>query len=127
MTTVQATRNVAGAVALLTLAAAANVAPAAEKPVGTYGERRTVLAFKVSDAAVQTLLPEGWQASPATAGPSKDANLNVIRRGNGQPIRHRLAALSSLFEYLCYKRPVTHNPVKGLDLLEAARRALLES
>jgi hypothetical protein len=27
---------------------------------------------------VQTFLPEGWQASPATAGPSKDANLNVI-------------------------------------------------
>jgi integrase/recombinase XerD len=29
-------------------------------------------------------------------------------------IRHRLAALSSLFEYLCDKNAVTHNPVKGI-------------
>jgi site-specific recombinase XerD len=31
-----------------------------------------------------------------------------------QTIRHRLAALSSLFEYLCEKNAVTHNPVKGV-------------
>ncbi|MBP6512235.1 MAG: tyrosine-type recombinase/integrase [Bacteroidia bacterium] len=29
-------------------------------------------------------------------------------------IRHRLSALSSLFEYLCEKNTVTHNPVKGV-------------
>lgn len=29
-------------------------------------------------------------------------------------IRHRLAALSSLFEYLCDRNAVTHNPVKGV-------------
>jgi integrase/recombinase XerD len=29
-------------------------------------------------------------------------------------IRHRLAALSSLFEYLCGRNAVTHNPVKGV-------------
>ena len=29
-------------------------------------------------------------------------------------VRHRLAALSSLFEYLCDKNAVTHNPVKGV-------------
>ena len=29
-------------------------------------------------------------------------------------MRHRLAALSSLFEYLCEKNAVTHNPVKGV-------------
>jgi hypothetical protein len=75
MTISQITRNLAYVAGVVALATAAN---AAEKPVGTYGELRTVLAFKVSDAAVQTLLPEGWQASPATAGPSKDANLNVI-------------------------------------------------
>ena len=32
----------------------------------------------------------------------------------GCTIRHRLAALSSLFEYLCDKNAVTHNPVKGV-------------
>ena len=58
--------------------ATANVAFAAEKLVGTYGEQRTVLAFKVPDTAAQTLLPEGWKVSPPSTGPSKDANLNVV-------------------------------------------------
>lgn len=32
----------------------------------------------------------------------------------GQTVRHRLAALSSLFEHLCDSNAVTHNPVKGV-------------
>lgn len=36
------------------------------------------------------------------------------RRLNGTTIRHRLSALSSLFDYLCEKNAVTHNPVKGV-------------
>ena len=36
------------------------------------------------------------------------------RELGGATIRHRLAALSSLFEYLCEKNAVTHNPVKGV-------------
>jgi site-specific recombinase XerD len=32
----------------------------------------------------------------------------------GATVRHRLAALSSLFEYLCNQNAVTHNPVKGV-------------
>lgn len=32
---------------------------------------------------------------------------------SGTTIRNRLASLSSLFEYLCDKNAVTHNPVKG--------------
>jgi integrase/recombinase XerD len=32
----------------------------------------------------------------------------------GSTVRHRLAALSSLFEYLCDKNAVTYNPVKGV-------------
>lgn len=36
------------------------------------------------------------------------------REISGATIRHRLAALSSLFEYLCDKNAVTHNPVKGV-------------
>src|SRR5437879_220354 len=32
----------------------------------------------------------------------------------GATVRHRLAALSSLFEYLCEKDAVTHHPVKGV-------------
>src|ERR1035437_3663871 len=33
----------------------------------------------------------------------------------GSTIRHRLASLASLFEYLCEKNSVTHNPVKGVE------------
>ena len=36
------------------------------------------------------------------------------RRLGGTSIRHRMAALSSLFQYLCHKNAVTHNPVKGV-------------
>ena len=36
------------------------------------------------------------------------------RELDGSTVRHRLAALSSLFEYLCEKNAVTHNPVKGV-------------
>lgn len=38
----------------------------------------------------------------------------VKRALSSQTVRHRLAALSSLFEYLCERNAVTHNPVKGL-------------
>ena len=33
----------------------------------------------------------------------------------GATIRHRLASVASLFEYLCEKNAVTHNPVKGIE------------
>ncbi|HEV2334398.1 MAG TPA: tyrosine-type recombinase/integrase, partial [Stellaceae bacterium] len=40
---------------------------------------------------------------------------DLARRAlGGATVRHRLAALSSLFEYLCDKNTVTHNPVKGV-------------
>jgi integrase/recombinase XerD len=39
----------------------------------------------------------------------------VQRQLGGSTIRHRLASLASLFEYLCEKNAVTHNPVKGVE------------
>src|SRR5271163_1387050 len=40
---------------------------------------------------------------------------DLARRAlGGATVRHRLAALSSLFEYLCEKNAVSHNPVKGV-------------
>ena len=40
----------------------------------------------------------------------------LARRGlSGSTIRHRLASLASLFDYLCEKNAVTHNPVKGVE------------
>jgi len=41
---------------------------------------------------------------------------DLVRHGlGGSTIRHRLASLASLFEYLCNKNAVTHNPVKGVE------------
>lgn len=56
------------------------VAPAyaGEKLFGSNVDVRTTLAFKVSDAAVQKLVPEGWEISPPPAGPSKGFNVAVV-------------------------------------------------
>jgi integrase/recombinase XerD len=41
---------------------------------------------------------------------------DLVRRSlGGSTIRHRLASLASLFEYLCNKNAVTHNPVNGVE------------
>ena len=41
---------------------------------------------------------------------------DLVRRGlGGTTVRHRLAALASLFQYLCNQNAVTHNPVKGVQ------------
>jgi hypothetical protein len=55
----------------------AGPALAAEKYVGSNVDVRTILAFKVADAAVQKLLPAGWEPDVATTGPAKDINLRV--------------------------------------------------
>ena len=40
----------------------------------------------------------------------------LVRRGlAGGTVRHRLASVASLFEHLCEKNAVTHNPVKGVE------------
>jgi site-specific recombinase XerD len=46
-----------------------------------------------------------------------DLKTRVTRRGEAwsdASIRHRLSALAALFEYLCDRNAVTHNPVKGV-------------
>jgi hypothetical protein len=54
---------------------------------------RTHLAFQVSDATAQRLLPPGWQVSAPQSGPSRGANLTValldrmiIQDAEGQPV-----------------------------------------
>jgi hypothetical protein len=39
----------------------------------------------------------------------------VRRALGGSTIQHRFASLASLFEYLCERNAVTHNPVKGVE------------
>jgi integrase/recombinase XerD len=46
-----------------------------------------------------------------------DLRTRLTRRGepwSDASIRHRLSALAALFEYLCDRNAVTHNPVKGV-------------
>lgn len=57
---------------------------------------RTILAFKVPDAAVQKTLAEGWQLNPPTTGPDQGANLiiyvtdfQMIQDAQGKPIPTR--------------------------------------
>ena len=51
-----------------TLAVAAGSSPLrAETPSQFYVETRTVLGFRVTDAAA--LLPTGWRLAPAASGP----------------------------------------------------------
>jgi hypothetical protein len=50
---------------------------AQEKPSGSNLDVRTVVTFKASDAAVQKLLPEGWEVSPPPVGPTKGHNLSL--------------------------------------------------
>src|ERR671938_622693 len=41
---------------------------------------------------------------------------DLVRRGlGGSTIRHRLSSVASLFEYLCGRNAVTHNPVRGVE------------
>jgi hypothetical protein len=61
---------------LAALTVVSGPALAQEKLVGTNMDVRTILHFKVSDAAIQKLLPAGWEANPAT-GPASGANLRV--------------------------------------------------
>jgi len=64
------------ALLLAALALAASPALAQEKLVGTNMDVRTILHFKVSDAAIQKLLPAGWEVNPGT-GPAAGANIRV--------------------------------------------------
>jgi hypothetical protein len=64
-------------VALLMLAASPAVAQDKEKLSAIDLTVRTALTFKITDSAVQKLLPPGFELNSPTAGPSKGSNLNV--------------------------------------------------
>jgi hypothetical protein len=50
----------------------------AETLLENSAEFRFQLDFHVNDAALQKLLPSGWEPAVATQGPAKDANLRLI-------------------------------------------------
>ena len=50
----------------------------ADTLVENSAEFRFQLDFHVNDAALQKLLPAGWEPAVATQGPAKDCNLRLI-------------------------------------------------
>jgi hypothetical protein len=66
--------------ALLAAGALGSAAPpaSAETLLENSAEFRFQLDFHVNDAALQKLLPAGWEPAVATQGPAKDANLRLI-------------------------------------------------
>src|SRR5262245_37108819 len=70
--------NAAGA--LLAAGAITVAAPpaGADTLVENSAEFRFQLDFHVNDAALQKLLPSGWEPAIATQGPAKDCNLRLI-------------------------------------------------
>src|SRR5262249_3324465 len=66
--------------ALLAAGAIITAAPpaSADTLVENSAEFRFQLDFHVNDAALQKLLPAGWEPAIATQGPAKDCNLRLI-------------------------------------------------
>src|SRR3954467_4079991 len=72
------------------------------------------------ETAIQDFMDFTGIARPEEFRAVTRAHVSAWREGlarrdlGGWTVRHRLAALSSLFEYLCERNAVTHNPVKGV-------------
>jgi hypothetical protein len=62
---------------VLLLIAPSALAQGTERLLGSSSDVRTTLAFKVPDAAVQKMLPAGWEVNSPVTGPAKGSNLNV--------------------------------------------------
>jgi hypothetical protein len=67
---------------------------AAQNVTEWSSEARTTLAFKVNPAALQGLLPSGWESSPSTSPATPGANVNVtfmereiVLDPQGKPVR----------------------------------------
>ena len=65
------------AILLTLLCLCAGPALAQEKFVSSNMDVRTILNFKAPDAAIQKLVPTGWEVDAAASGPSAGANLRV--------------------------------------------------
>jgi hypothetical protein len=48
------------------------------KLFGNNVDVRTVLTFKVEDAAAQRLVPEGWEVNAPASGPSQGSNVGIV-------------------------------------------------
>src|SRR5258707_13322660 len=53
-------------------------AASAQTTLEQAAEHRFQLDFRVNDAALEKMLPQGWEPVIATQGPAKDCNLRMI-------------------------------------------------
>ena len=51
---------------------------AQERLFANHVDNRTVITFRAPDAAVQKMLPEGWEINAPASGPGKGANLALV-------------------------------------------------
>src|SRR4051812_36540290 len=72
----------------------------AQTIVQQAAEHRLQLDFRVNDAALAKMLPQGWEPAIATEGPAKDCNLRMIFidqmgivGGDGKPASYATAQL----------------------------------
>src|SRR5215468_8699950 len=71
-------RRTMRALAIGFLLLAAEPSLGAETYVGSDADaQRTILGFKVPDAAIRKVLPQGWEPDVATSGPDQNINLRL--------------------------------------------------
>ncbi|HKA45759.1 MAG TPA: hypothetical protein VKF40_27465 [Burkholderiales bacterium] len=90
---------IAGALVAASLLPAPQTAPA-QTVLEQAAEHRFQLDFRVNDAALAKMLPQGWETVIATQGPAKDCNLRMIfidrmaiMGGDGKPAARATARL----------------------------------
>lgn len=109
--------NAAAGLAVSALAVIGATAATAETPVGKTIESRVLLGFKVSDAAMQEVLPEGWVPFTVPKGPVSGSNLivalidrHLILDAEGQPEE---PAFGPTVAFMAYARNPDEEGVRG--------------
>ena len=100
---------------LLTLYAPVS-ASAQETYAGSNQDVRTVLYFNVSPAALSQFLPQGWELSPATTGPTAGANL-VVEFVDQLWAMDPKGVVAAPYRYVLFGMPVKQNGSNSTDLM----------
>jgi hypothetical protein len=91
-------------------------ASAQEAYAGSNQDVRTVLYFKVSPAALSKFLPEGWELTPATTGPTAGANL-VVEFVDQLWATDPKGVVAAPYRYVLFGMPVKQNGSNSTDLM----------
>src|SRR4029453_2708654 len=100
---------------LLTLYAPVS-ASAQETYAGSNQDVRMVLYFNVPPAALLKFLPQGWELSPATTGPTAGANL-VVEFVDQLWAMDPKGVVAAPYRYVLFGMPVKHNGSNATDLM----------